>query len=76
MRDLALPSEETLTSSNWPGRAKAGSWAVTSTAATFFICNWASDAADKVRVARLIEKDDRRALGMAVVDDDVDLITR
>ena len=34
------------------------------------------DAADKVRVARLIEKDHRRALGVAVVDDDVDLITR
>ena len=38
-RLFALPSEETVTSRLWPGRAKAGRLAVTSTAATFFSCS-------------------------------------
>jgi hypothetical protein len=37
-RLLALPSDETLTSITCPGWAKAGSVAVTITAATFFGC--------------------------------------
>jgi hypothetical protein len=37
-RLLALPSDETLTSMACPGCAKAGSWAVTMTAATLRNC--------------------------------------
>ena len=41
LSDLALPTEETTTSMVWPGWAKAGSCAVTSTAATFLGCRLA-----------------------------------
>ncbi len=37
-RLFALPIDDTLTSMVWPGCAKAGSCAVTITAATFFNC--------------------------------------
>jgi hypothetical protein len=61
LSDLALPMEDTFTST-WPGCAKAGSCAVTITAATFLSCNW--PASRRQADAHLLQVVGQRLLGV------------